>query len=290
MKIAGETVGLILLLALIRLLPFSWARRIGELLGLLVHRIDRKHRRIVIENLSAAFRGEDSRRIAQLARNCYKHLGYSFVEYLQVAGLKDFLPPCEIEGVEWIRRSLSAGRGVILVSGHCGNWELIPKFFILSGIRVAAIGRQIDNPFLHRLVNRERSEGGNRVIEKRGGFATAQEILRKGEVVGVVLDQNVSGKGGVFVEFFGRPASTTRAAALLALKSGAAVHSVFIHRNSDGVHRLTFSEEIPLTRTGDLKRDVLENTQRFTEYVERAIRSHPEQWLWMHRRWKTQPN
>jgi KDO2-lipid IV(A) lauroyltransferase len=148
----------------------------------------------------------------------------------------------------------------------------------------------VDNPLLEGLLSRLRSRWGNRVVRKGGALREVLKLLKKGETVGFLLDQNVAFDQGVFVNFFGRPACTHKTLALIALKTGASVLPAFIFReDEENRHRIVVEPPVPLEVTGDVEKDLVVNTQKFTSLIESYIRKHPDQWLWVHRRWKTQP-
>ncbi len=159
----------------------------------------------------------------------------------------------------------------------------------LQGYPINAVARPVDNPMLERLLSRLRSRWGNRVVRKGGALREVLKLLKRGETVGFLLDQNVAIDQGVFVNFFGRPACTHKTLALLALKTGAVVLPVFTFREEGNGHRITVELPVSLEETGDTERDLVVNTQKFTSLIESYIRKHPDQWLWVHRRWKTQP-
>jgi KDO2-lipid IV(A) lauroyltransferase len=163
---------------------------------------------------------------------------------------------------------------------------LIPSVY---GYPISVMARTADNSSIERELGRLRRRFGNRVIPKRSALRESLRTLRSGGVVAILIDQNVAEREGVFVEYFGRPACTTPSLALLALKTDAVVVPGFCVRSDDGAHRVVVEPPVPVERTGDRARDVVVNTQRFTDVIERYVRMYPDHWLWMHRRWKTQP-
>ena len=147
--------------------------------------------------------------------------------------------------------------------------------------------RVLDNPVIGDIVDKVRGYSGNRLVPKGGAVRKILELLEKNEIIGILIDQNVSWREGVFVNFFGRSASTTKGLAALALQTGAPVLPGFIYRMKNGKYRFVVGPEVEISRTGDYDRDIFENTQRFTKIVEDTVRSYPEQWFWLHQRWKT---
>jgi KDO2-lipid IV(A) lauroyltransferase len=249
-------------------------------------------RRVVLANLEAALGTDlalaDRRR---LARANFRHLGVTALECCRLF----FGPPApllgrlRIEGLDHVKTALTEGRGAFYLGGHFGNWELLAAAHMLAGLPpLNVVIRPLDNPFLDHLVARGRARAQLRLIPKKAAVKGVQAALARGECVGILLDQN-AGRQGVFVPFFGRLASTSRSLAVLALKTGAPVVPVFIHRLPEGDHQIRLEPAVPLVRTGQRERDVEVNTARFTEAIERWVRTHPEQWFWVHRRWKTRP-
>jgi KDO2-lipid IV(A) lauroyltransferase len=173
------------------------------------------------------------------------------------------------------------------VGAHLGNWELQAWAVARAGIPLQAVGKENVDPRLTRLMDRFRARGGVRNIWRGqpGAAVALLKALRRGEALAMLIDQDTNVQN-VFVPFFGHPAATPRAAADLVLRTGAAACVCLVHKRPDGTYRAT-SEEVPVPSTGDPERDAVELTARFTARIEAAIRAHPEQWVWMHQRWKT---
>ena len=195
----------------------------------------------------------------------------------------------EVEGLDHLKAAVAQGRGVLLLTAHFGNWELLAAANAQTGYPLSVVARPLDSPVLDRLVARFRESGGVLVIPKRRALRRVLEALRRGSMVGILLDQNTSRREGVFVPFFGDLASTSKSLAVLAFSSGAPVVPVFIHREPGGRHRVVVEPAIPPPSTGDREQDILAFTAAFANIVEARIRQGPEQWLWIHRRWKTRP-
>jgi KDO2-lipid IV(A) lauroyltransferase len=249
-------------------------------------------RRVALSNLALAF-GPSLPPAARrrVARENFRHLGLTVMECCRL-----FLGPpgamlrqVRMEGVEHAKAALAEGRGAFLLTAHLGNWEILAASHSLTGLTdLNVVIRPLDNPFLDAMVAQGRARTPIRLIPKRAAAKGIQAALARGECVGILLDQH-AGRQGAFVPFFGRPASTSRGLAVLALKTGAPVVPAFVHRLPGGDHLVTLEPAVPLVRTGALERDIEANTARFTEVIERQIRAHPEQWFWVHRRWKSQP-
>jgi KDO2-lipid IV(A) lauroyltransferase len=280
------------LFGLFRFLPERAACRLGEGLGRFVFWLDRRHQTVALDNLRLAFGAEkNDRELRSIAQRSYQHLGLSLAELARVM----FSPPqrvmewVRIEGLDHFIDAHKKGRGVLYLTAHLGNWELMALIQSLQGYPINVVARPVDNPLLEGLLSRLRSRWGNRVVRKGGALREVLKLLKRGETVGFLLDQNVAFDQGVFVDFFGRSACTHKTLALLALKTGASVLPAFIFREEGNRHRIVIESPVSLEETGDAERDLVANTQKFTSLIESYIRKHPDQWLWVHRRWKTRP-
>lgn len=273
-------------------LPTEQARALGKRLGRVWYRFDARHRQVALENLSRAFDGQKSpAEIESIAKRTFEQFGVTAVEVCQLASLErsQLIDWVKVEGEDNFWEAYGAGKGILMLTGHFGNWELMGMLPSARQVPVTVVARHSDNVALERELVRLRGRFGNRVIYKRAALRETIRVLRDGGVVGILIDQNVAEREGVFVEFFGQLACTTPTMALLALKTEARVVPTFCVRTPGGGHRVIVEPSLHIERTGDLERDVVTNTQRFTEVIERYVRQYPDHWLWMHRRWKTQP-
>jgi KDO2-lipid IV(A) lauroyltransferase len=273
----------------VALLPHRLAMKAGEALGATVFFFWGSRRRIALDNLKEAVsRGALTVRRSpeSIIKEHFILLGRSFVEVIKVAyGLGGhIIEKITIDGVSNYLSAHNKGAGVLVVTGHCGNWELNA---VALSARVGCaniIARPLDNPYLNRLVERYRERRGHRMIYKRGAVRNVLAALRRNEVVAMLIDQSVVKSEGVVTEFLGRKCYTMKTPALLAMKTGAAVLPVFIRREG-GHHRIEIGEEIVLDR-GEGEDAVRRNTAKLSGYVEDYIRRNPAEWLWIHRRWK----
>jgi len=190
--------------------------------------------------------------------------------------------------METVLQARARGKGLIAVTGHLGNWELIPVYFSLKGIPVNVIARRLNDPRLDRLVVGYREKRGIRNIDRDLGARTAFRCLRRGEALGVLIDQDTRVES-VFVDFMGRQASTPVGPAALAMRTGAPVVPVATYRDRDGRHIIEVGAPIELAAEGTERELLRENTERLSKAVEKYILCHPEQWVWIHERWKTEP-
>ncbi len=193
---------------------------------------------------------------------------------------------CHVEGLEHVETLLERGRGLLIISAHFGSWELAPAVALCLHTPLHVIVRPLDSPALQRLAEIYRQCCGYHAIAKRAALAECLKVLRRGEIVAVLMDQSSLRHESIQVEFFGTSAYTSKGPALLALRTGCPVVSGFLMRVGQGHHRLVFSQEIPVRRTGDLQQDIVENTRVFTQVIESYVRRYPDHWFWLHRRWK----
>lgn len=270
--------------------PESLAYGLGEGVARLIFRLDRRHRGIAIENLTRAFPEMSSpQEIAALARAVFENLGRTAVDVARSDGLLRgaLADRVEMVGFDRVQEAQKRGRGILFITAHFGPWELMPLLLAVHIGPAHVVARPLDNPRLDDLLTTLRERGGNRVIRKRDAVQGILQALRRGEIVGILIDQHISEREGVVVPFFGRPASTAFAPALIAMRSGAAVFPVGITREGRGRYRMRAAEEVPVRRSGDFKAELAENTARFTAAIEAMIRQRPDHWFWVHRRWKT---
>jgi KDO2-lipid IV(A) lauroyltransferase len=271
-------------------LPLTWAQALGRALGTAAFHLAPGERRKALASLSVAFPELSDEARLELARRCFRHLGTAALEVAvapRLGARLEQLVDVSGEALTRLQEAHARGKGVVCVTGHLGNWELHAWAVARHGFPLSAVGKENVDPRLTRLTERFRSAGGLRNLWRgQPGVAVAMlRALRKGELLGMLIDQDTDVQN-VFVPFFGHPAATPRAAADLVLRTGAAGLVFLNHRGEDGIYRTT-TEEVEVPRTGDDERDAVELTARFTACIEAAIRAHPEQWVWMHQRWKT---
>ena len=271
-------------------LPVPVAAWLGRRLGDLAYVLLRRRRRLSLRNLSQAFPGASLDAHRALARRAFQHLGQVIVESLFVLGrpITDVTRGITVEGLEHLRAIIDRHGRALMLTAHLGNWELLALAPVLTGYPLTVVARALDSSTLNAWAERLRATAGVEVIDKRDAVRPVLSALRRGRLVGVLLDQNASRREGVFVPFFGRPASTSRAVALLALRTGTPVVPAFTRRVAPGRHVITVHPALPLPATSDADA-VLAVTARCTQVIEDAVRATPDQWLWMHDRWRTRP-
>jgi KDO2-lipid IV(A) lauroyltransferase len=254
----------------------------------------RSRRRVVFDNLAAAFPEEPPESIARIARGSVESLGGAFLDFLEVSSLseEEIRERIRIVGEEHLRVARARGRGVFLLSAHIGGWELGAIRAGLLGEPISPVVRPLDNPLLERELATRRTRFGNTPIAKRDAARDILRAMRAGRTVAVLVDQNVLAREAVFVPFFGRPAATTPSLALFQLKTEAPVVPVFTWPEGPGRYRLEFEPPILAEEfrwSADRDEAVLRATARYMEATEAAIRKAPTAWLWLHDRWRTRP-
>ncbi len=274
------------------LLPRGLARAVGAWLAALIYFFRPPLRRAALFNLKLAFPEWSDAQRRRAIGGLVRHLGWMAGEFSQFQKYtrENIERIVALDGFENFAAAESCGTGVLFLTGHMGAWELAPFAQALYGHPLHFLVRPIDNARVDALVNRYRCLSGNRPIYKDQSARVLLKILQENGTIGILVDQNASPEEGVFVDFFGIPASTTSGLARIALHTGAAVVPGYIFWDAaKRKYRLRFEPAIELARTGDEARDIRENTARFTRVIEDYARRHPDQWLWVHRRWQTRP-
>ncbi|HEX8161446.1 MAG TPA: lysophospholipid acyltransferase family protein [Pyrinomonadaceae bacterium] len=281
-----------LLLGALGVLPRRAAVALGRVMGHAAYALAGGLRRTGLRNLQLAFpemsEGERRRILRRSMVGLGRQLGhFSHFPRMTAEDLRDLV---EYDGIEILHEAQARGRGIIFLTAHLGAWEVLS--FAHSALHgpISFMVRRLDNPRVEELIDRVRTRFGNRSIDKKMAARSALKLLREGGTLGILADLNTQPHEGVFVPFFDLPACTTSGIAVLALRTDAAVIPVVAPWHEErGRYVFHGSPIVELSRTGDHERDVEINTARFTAAVEAQIRKYPEQWLWIHKRWKTRP-
>ena len=250
-----------------------------------------RQRFITIHNLRRAFPEKSINEIKNIAKGVYRTLAITAADFFEIPSLtKDNIGNLvEVEGLEYYTKALEKNRGILLLGAHFSNWEVTAAAISLLLKPAVITYRPLDSPTLDNLVLWVRSCTGNVLIDKERAMRKMLRSLADNGIVATMIDQNMAWQEGVFVDFFGRPACTTNGLALLALHTDAPVVPGYILRLENGKYRMVIKEEMAVIRTGDKDADILINTQNFTRFIEDTVREYPDQWFWMHQRWKTKP-
>ncbi|HEV7698635.1 MAG TPA: lysophospholipid acyltransferase family protein [Pyrinomonadaceae bacterium] len=282
-------------LGLLGVLPRRSAIRVATWIVLLVPIVVQKLRRTGLRNLEIAFpeKSVDDRR--GILRGTFENLGrvlgelsqFSKYDHERLADLIDF-------NLDDTSRSLyelqKQGQGVLITTGHLGNWEMLVLGFAALYEPISYLARPLDNPLLDDMLNEHRTRYGNNPINKRNSAMLAAKILRDGGILGILADVNAHPKEGVFVPFFGVDACTSSGAAMLAIRSGALIYPTFcVWEKEEQRYKFVHGSILKPADTGDRKQDIIDTTAAYTAEIEAIIRQYPDQWMWIHKRWKTRP-
>src|SRR6201988_3897430 len=273
-------------------LPRSWARRAGAGLGALAYMLTGRLRRTGERNLQIAYPESDASWRGRVVRQLYRNLGFHLAEFCLMSRYtaESTRGMVRYAGLEHFLAARERGRGVLVVTGHLGLWELSSFYHSLMGYPMSMVIRRLDNPLVDRMVNSIRCLHGNTVLHKDDFARGLLGAMRRGETVGILMDTNMTPPQGVFVDFFGTPACTASGLARVAMRTEAAVLPGFLTwREEEKKYVLEFGERLKLMCTGNEEQDIVTNTQICTAAIEQWVRRFPEQWLWVHRRWKTRP-
>jgi KDO2-lipid IV(A) lauroyltransferase len=281
------------LLKLLGLLRRDGAIFVGRLVGRVAYHLHGRLRRVGYRNLALAIPELASSDRHVIVKRVFNNLGRLLGEFSQFPKLtrQNITELVEYDGFENYKRASDRGRGVLMLTGHVGAWELCAFAQGVYGHPLSFLVRPLDNPLLDRMVNQYRELSGNRTIDKNKAVRPVLEILRRREDVGLLIDVNTLPDQGVFCDFFRIPACSSTGLAVFALRADAPVVPGFLIWDERlRKHILRFEPEIPLIRTGDFKEEVMLNTARFTKVIEEYARRYPDQWLWIHKRWHTRPD
>ena len=260
----------------------------GKILGRMAYLLDVPHRRIVRRNLQFAHPDWTREKVESISRRVFQNLGVSFLEFFQLATLsrEQVLGRVRVEGLENLQNALKSKNGLIVVSAHLGSWEtglLFARCYIQKPI--LGVAKKIRFAPLNRWVHRLRTRFGVKIVYKKGALPEMRRMLRQGGIVGLLVDQSRRSEG-VDVTFFGHRVTTTPAAAFLAIRCKSPVLPIFCIRDDCGRLTVVVQSALEMKWTGDLRSDVQTNTQLITDVVEKAVRKYPDQWFWVHKRWK----
>jgi KDO2-lipid IV(A) lauroyltransferase len=273
-------------------LPRPIARAIGIAVGLAVFHLHRRLRDVGMRNLEMAFPGMSEAERRRILRGEYVSLGRQLAEVCLFPRYthENVSQVVVYDGLENYKKAVARGKGVLFLTGHLGAWEISAFAHSLNDHPLSIVMRPLDNPHIDRLVHRYRTMHGNKTVSKDDFVRGLLAAMRAGESVGILMDTNMTPPQGVFVNFFGVPAYTASGLARIALRTDAAVIPGFtVWEEKLGKYVLRFDPALDLVRTGNDDADIVANTAMFTSVIEEHIRRYPDQWLWLHRRWKTRP-
>lgn len=281
---------LILLTAILRLIPLTvnlkWAKIIGRFLFLL----NKRHRLRAIDNLYHAFPEKKEEEILKICQDVYINMVKVYMEFLFLPYLNDkyLQMKTRIIGRENLEKALALNKGIVSVTSHLDNWELVGTILVHHGFPVDAIYHPMKNPYSDKFIYNIRKKTGMQLISMNNSLKPSLKALAENHLLGLIADQDAGGDG-VFINFFGRPASTAKGPAFFAVKTGAPMLFFTMLRDNNDSHSLYISSSLPVKITGDLKNDIYYNTKLWSDELEKWVRKYPEQWFWLHRRWHSRP-
>ncbi len=295
----NETLGILTyralygLVWLISLIPFRAGQFLGRALGNILAVVLKRRIKASLNNLRYVF-GDSmpEAELIELNGRIVAHFAQMLFEAPHILRLNrtNLNRYVIFDNEDAVRQALKKGRGVFMLTGHFGNWELMSAAFALRfNVKGAVIVRPADFAPADRLLKRLRSRFGTEIIPKKRAMKKLLAAKKENKIIGTLLDQNVDWYEGVFVPFMGKPACTNKGFAVVALRTGCPVIPSFSVRQPDGRYRVVFGDEVSLQKTGDKIKDTEENTALFTQIIEKYVRQYPDQWFWFHKRWKTRP-
>ena len=270
-------------------IPAKHINRAGRLFGNIAYSFDVRHRRIVRRNLKFAYPEWTWSHVQKTTRHVFQNLFITLFEIFQLAcfSKEDILNRVKLQGEENIKEYMANPEGLVMISLHLGSWEFIPHFMTSYFNRTAAsVARQVKPYILNTFIHRYRTSFGCEILYKKKIFPEMRKTVREGKILGIMIDQGTSLSKGMEVNFFGKTVTATPAAALLAMRHNCPVIPVFCKREDDASLTIVIDKPLKLQKTGNLRSDLHVNTQIMTSAIEKIIRDYPEQWLWMHKRWK----
>jgi KDO2-lipid IV(A) lauroyltransferase len=285
-----EAVIVIVLSFPLALLPYKFAIKAGKFIGLLLFYVWSGRRRIAIENIEKSVHSGTlsvPETAEKIVRESFVNFGKSIAEVVRIYyGFGDSLiDNVVIKGEEHYIKAKAKGKGIIFITGHCGNWELMAVAFGVKVAPVSVVARAQYNPYINGMIGKIRARYGNSVIYKKGALKGILACLKKEGTVGILMDQAVVRDEGFIINFLGRGAWTTKMPALIARKTGTPVIPIFISREGDW-HVITIYPEVPMKREEMSESALKDDTQLLSSYIDEYIEEHPTEWLWIHRRWK----
>jgi len=256
-----------------------------------IYLIDKKHRKIAKVNLDLAYEESLSKEEKEkIIKECYFNLTYSLVDFVKNQGISKeaLLQKVTFENESILSDALHSGKKVILMTGHYGNWELIPLSIAAKFGSITGIGRKLDSAIMNAVLKQNREQFGIEMLDKKGAMKPMINVLKNGKILGLLVDQNTTENEGLLVDFFGKPVRHTPSAAILGRRFDALIIPVFITTEDHLHYKVTFYDAIITKKTQNKERDILESVQKQAKVTEEVIRKKPQEWFWLHKRWKNQ--
>jgi len=269
-------------------IPKKYIVKVGNILGGLAYLLDARHRRIARRNLRFAYPEWPLDKINRISRKTFQNMGITLLEICQMTcfSKEDILQKVRIRGKENLLNTIKSPKGIIMISAHIGNWEMCSLFLSCYMQKPVVVVAQNQPDVIERIIHKLRTSTGNTIISKKGAMIKLVRTLRKGKMIGLLIDQGTSRGEGVDVTFFGHKTNATYSASLLAARYNCPVLPVYCIRESDAKLTVVVEPRLRLHKTDDVRSDLRTNTQIMTDSVEKMVSLYPEQWLWFHKRWK----
>ncbi len=262
------------------------ATRVGAGFGLLAYALSRRYRRIAMQNLLRAFPEWSPAQARATTKRVFRNFGVALAEFLKAPSMSraEIEKRLQVVGLEHLESALAQGKGVLLITGHFGNWELMARYLCMLGYPIWVIARHTEDPATTDLITLLRERSGYKVIMRDQAVRPVLKALRANEMVGILPDQNA---GDVFIEFFGQKAGSVAGPAVFHLRTGAPLVPLFNVRLPGDYHRVEILPPMQFEATGDLNADSERIMQALNDVLEEYVRRYPDQWLWLHDRWKS---
>ena len=275
---------------IIRIFPLKINLFFASNFGRILFYINKKHRIVALDNLKNAFPEKNDTELIRILKKVYINLSKTGVEFLSlpVLGKRYFKDNIIIKGRDNLDKALKLNKGIVAITSHLGNWELLSAIMMKNGYHSAAIYHPLKNPLSDRFINRIREKTGMKLISFRKAFLPSVRYLKQNHLLGLIADQD-AGKDGVFINFFNRLASTAKGPAIFAVKTRAPVILFTLIRENNDHHTLHISKPFDIKITDNMKKDIYYNTKLWSDELEKWVRKYPEQWFWVHRRWYSRP-
>lgn len=275
----------------VRHISLKKSLKLGGVVGKIAFLVVKKRREIALSNLRMIFKDKSENEIKEIAKESFANLGKTLIEFLRLPKYdkNQLMDIVKIDGEENLIQAISSGKGVLIITAHFGNWELIFHILTLFTDRLSAVAQRFKNQWFDKLVNSYRIIHGGEIIEKADSIKQVISHLRNGYCVVILGDQD-AGNSGIFIDFMGVSASVAKGPAIFAMKTGAIVLNIFDIRQSDGSHIIKVSNPMKFEGSGNLQEDIKRYTSEITKSLEYMICKYPSQWLWLHNRWKTRCN
>lgn len=273
------------------ILPNRMMVYIAKGLAAFIYTIDKKHRKIAMVNLDLAYGDTlSNRKKEKIVKASYLNLMLLLVDFIKNQGIskEDLLEKVTFENESVLENALKNDQKIILITAHYGNWELLPLSLAAKFGPLTGVGRKLDSNVMDQILSKNRQQFDIEMLDKKGAMRDMINVLKKNRMLGLLVDQNTSENEGILVDFFGKPVRHTPAAAILARRFDALIIPAFITTDDYSHYKITFYDAIKTEKTEDKDKDILDSVQKQSKITEEIIRKKPEEWFWLHKRWKNQ--